>query len=239
MKSKSLWSITAGLIGALAVASASASEEQKASGPEASKPSSAVVTSPANWSNSIDPSTLAIMRKQELLQPVVSELYEAHLKTQRSGFAGIVMEGPGLSLYWKGALTPDMRDAVLKANQVTPVQVISAAHSLQELEAEADKISKASHRRGGSVIQAISTKADGSGLLIESMPQEAMEQHNEKRASVRAHPLLSVEHALDGLDLNVPFEVTTGSEPIDLKNRYNDSPPWNSGGYYISRRYGQ
>jgi len=60
------------------------------------------------WTEDIDPETLAIMRRQEALQPAVTALHEASMKSPDSGFTGIAFESDGLALYWKGPLTNDM-----------------------------------------------------------------------------------------------------------------------------------
>src|SRR5262249_32792656 len=88
----------------------------------------------------IDPKTLKIMRRQEALQPAVSALTEAAMKSPNSGFTSLGFEGDGLRLYWKGQLDNDMLAAISKAREVGPVEIVPAAFSLAEMEAEAAKI---------------------------------------------------------------------------------------------------
>jgi hypothetical protein len=188
----------------------------------------------------IDPKILAAMRRQEELQPAVQALYEASLKTPDSGFTGVAFENDGVSLYWKGELNSDMVAALTVAREVGPVEIKPAPFSLAEMEAEAAKIDNDMKALGRSDIQAIVTRYDGSGLDIERMPYNVAENLALSRANAGQTPLRSAEQVLAGLDLRMPVRVITADEPIELMaDRFNDSPPWNSGGYFESRRNGQ
>src|SRR5262245_24143227 len=121
----------------------------------------------------IDPQTLKIMRRQEALQPAVTALYEAHMKSPNSGFTGIAFEGDGLALHWKGQLDNNMLAAVSKAREVGPVEIVPAAFSLAEMEAEAAKIEKPIREGGGSNIQSVAMRDEGSGIDIKRMSAQA------------------------------------------------------------------
>src|SRR5687767_6162124 len=82
------------------------------------------------FADKIDPKTLAIMRRQEALQPAVNALYEAAVKSPDSGFTSIAFEGDGLALYWKGELPSNMVASLNVAREIGPVEVISAAYSM-------------------------------------------------------------------------------------------------------------
>ncbi len=193
-----------------------------------------------SWADQIDPETLAIMRRQEALQPAVNALYEAYMKSPDSGFTSVAFEGDGLALYWKGPLNNVMLAAINEARGVGAVEIIPAPFSLAEMEAEAGKIAEAIKGPGGSDIQAITTRYDGSGLDIERIPFRAAENIALARARNGQGSLRSVEQVLAGLDLRIPVRVTTADEPIELMaDRFNDTSPWNSGGYWESRRNGQ
>ena len=191
------------------------------------------------FADKIDPKTLEIMTRQEALQPAINVLYEAAMKSPDSGFTSIAFEGDGLSLYWKGPMNNDMLAAVNEAREVGPVEIIPAAFSLAEMEAEAAKIDKAMKKNGGSDIQTVTTRYDGSGLDIERMPVYAAENMALARAKAGRRSLRTADQVLADLDLRIPVRVTTADKPIQLMNRFNDSPPWNSGGYWESRRNGQ
>jgi hypothetical protein len=189
------------------------------------------------WEEQLDPKTLAIMRRQEALQPAVSALYETYMKAEDSGFAGIAFEGDGLTLYWKGQLDNDMAAAVSKARSIGPVELVSAAYSLAEMKAEAEKIRTAMKKLGRSDIQEIVMKSDGSGLDIERMPFSAVEKIALARARAGQSPLRSAGQVLASVDLRMPVRVTTADETIEfMYNRFDDTAPWNGGGYWESWR---
>lgn len=192
---------------------------------------------PTSFLDNVDPAIVAVMRHQEQLQPAVTALYEAHLKTPGSGFAGIAFEGDGVTLYWKGPLSLDMHNAVGQARTIGAIAVEPAAHSLAELEAAAEKIhTKVRAIGGGSEIQAVVTRHDGSGLDIELMPRATLKEREAARTKAGAIGIASAEQVLAGLDLGVPFTLTIADAPIELTSRTNDSPAWNAGGYWESRR---
>jgi len=193
------------------------------------------------FADKIDPKTLATMRRQEALQPAVNALYEAAMKSPDSGFTSIAFEGDGLALYWKGELPTDMVAALNVAREIGPVEVISAAYSMAEMEAEAAKIHKAEKALGASDIQAVGARYDGSGLDIERMPAAAAEKKALVRARAGQPPLRSAEQVLAKADLRVPIRVTTADKPIELMfaSRWDDSPAWNGGGYWEARSAGQ
>ncbi len=195
---------------------------------------------PPSGIDKIDPEILAIMRRQEALQPAINALYEASMKSPDSGFTSIAFEGDGITLYWKGELNNDMLAAIKDARDVGPVEIVPAAYSLTEMEAEAAKIDKAINSLGGSDIQAVTTRFDGSGLDIERMPVRSAENFSLERSKAGQRSLRSADQVLADLDLRIPVRVTTAEQPIDMMiDRFNDSPPWNGGGYWESRRNGQ
>jgi V8-like Glu-specific endopeptidase len=216
-----------------------AQEKQKDDNPSSESPNDRLddeKKSPT-WEEQLDPKTLAIMRRQEALQPAVRVLYEAYLKSPDSGFTGIAFEGDGLALYWKGQLNNDMLAIINQARDIGPVEIIPAAFSLAEMEAEAAKIERAVKSLGGSDIQAIITRFDGSGLDIERMPFDTAEKVSLARVRAGQRGLRTVEQVLAGLDLRIPVHLTTASEPIRLmRTRRNDNSPWRGGGYYRSFR---
>jgi hypothetical protein len=117
--------------------------------------------------DNLDAHTMAIMRQQEALQPVVTILYDEVAKSPNSGFTSLAFEGDGVSLFWKGELTDGMARAVAAARLLGPVRVRPAAHSKAELTAAAAQIDAAS---AGGDIQAIILNHDGSGVGIVKMP---------------------------------------------------------------------
>ena len=186
----------------------------------------------------LDADTLAIMRKQEKLQPAVTALYEAHLQSPGSGFAGVAFEGDGVWLYYKGPLSLDMRNALDRARGVGAVTVKPADYSLAELEAAAAKIDKAARKLGGSEIQAVTIRNDGGGLDVQRMPRAAFDKHAAARAKAFGPTLATAERVLADARVDVRVDVSTATETIELMSRTDDSPPWNAGGYWESRRNG-
>jgi len=189
------------------------------------------------WEEQLDPKTLAIMRRQEALQPAVSALYETYMKAEDSGFAGIAFEGDGLTLYWKGQLDNDMAAAVSKARDIGPVALVSAAYSLAEMEAESDKIVKAMKKLGGADIQKIAAKTDGSGLEIERLPFSAAEKIALARAKAGQSPMRSAGEVLAAVGSRMPISVITADKKLEFAlNRFDDVPAWNGGGYWEAWR---
>ncbi|WP_257387779.1 S1 family peptidase [Tahibacter caeni] len=194
---------------------------------------------PRSFLDHVDPAIVATMRRQEQLQPAVTALYEAHLQSPGSGFAGVAFEGDGVTLYWKGPLSLDMYKAVGQARKVGAVAIKPAAYSLAELEAAAAKIDERAHVLGGSEIQAVVMRYDGAGLDVELMPRATLKERAAARAKAGAIGIASAEQVLAGLDLGVPITLAIADAPIELASRTNDSPAWNAGGYWESRRSGQ
>jgi hypothetical protein len=185
----------------------------------------------------IDPETLAIMRRQEAFNPAIAALYETIEKSPDSGFTSIAFEGDGLALYWKGELSTEMIAALRAAREIGPVEIKPAPFSLAEMMAEAEKIEKDLKALGASDIQSVIAKHDGSGLDIERMPFNVAENVAVARAKAGKKALRSAEQVLAGLDLRAPIRVITADEPIELMvDRFHDTPAWNGGGYFESRR---
>ncbi|WP_175543530.1 trypsin-like serine protease [Micromonospora pattaloongensis] len=187
--------------------------------------------------DNIDPKILATMRQQEALQPAVQAIQAEYVRSQASGFTSIAFEGNGLTLRWKGTLTPGMQAAVDTARKTGPLKIQQANYSLAELEAAADTITARIKSRGGSQIQAIVTNADGSGLVAEQMPASAASKLSSDRSRAGKAPLASANEILTGLPLSVPVKVTTAADAIKpMTSRLEDVPNWNGGGYYETWR---
>ena len=186
--------------------------------------------------DTLTPATLAIMRRQEALRPAVAALEQAQSKFPDSGFASIAFEDDGVTLYWKGPLPHEMNEAIQVARQAGPVQIKNAAFSLAELEAAAEKIHQAARALGGSEIQAVSKRDDGSGLDIERMPPGTLAEMRTARAAAGRRTVASAEQVLAGLDLGMPVRVTTASEPIRLMSRQDDPPAYWGGAVFETWR---
>ena len=193
----------------------------------------------SSFIDTLDPHLLATMRQQEKLQPAVTALYEAHLRTPGSGFAGVAFENDGVWLYWKGPLSLDMRNAVDHARSIGPVEIKPALHSLAELEAAARKIDASERRLNGSEIQAVSARYDGSGLDIRRQPPQVLAKYATTRAMNGRLSVASVDEVLAGAAVDVPVSVTTADSAFELFSRTSDSPPWNAGGYWEAWRGAQ
>src|SRR5262245_14741827 len=146
MKSRTLWlraSILALLAAMTLIGSIKfrAQEKRKDDNP-APIDTKATQTEAPQWADMLDHKTLATFRSQQALQPAIKALHEARMKSPGSGFASVAFERDGLSLYWKGQLDTDMLAAINKAREFGPVEIVPAAFSLAEMEAEAEKLDK-------------------------------------------------------------------------------------------------
>ncbi|MCM0678856.1 S1 family peptidase [Micromonospora phytophila] len=199
------------------------------SGPE-------VVSSDPQSTDNLDPALLREMRRQNDLEPALHVIWDEQLKTPQSGFAGVAYEGEGLSVYWKGDLTPGMRAALTRARNWGAVTVKPAAYSEAELHAAGEKIHKTIRRHRGSEVQSIGYKPDGSGLEVTRGPEvvdprSAMDSRSVGRVKA---PVAQILHEAA---VTVPVTVVDAAEPLDLlASRLDDSPPWNGGGRWESWR---
>lgn len=176
------------------------------------------------------------MRQQEALQPAVTALYEAHMKSPGSGFAGIAFEDDGVVLYHKGPLGPVMSAAVAEARKLGLTQVKQAAFSLAELEAANAKIEAAEAAHGRSDIQSVAYRVDGSGLDIELMPSSVVAEFDASRARAGQAALRPAEPMIAGLKLAIPARISVATEAVSpMVTRLADSPPWNGGDRYTMR----
>ncbi|WFE63362.1 hypothetical protein [Micromonospora sp. WMMD714] len=187
--------------------------------------------------DNLDPALLAEMRRQEKLQPALTAIWDARTRDPDSGFAGVAYENGGLTLYWKGALTPGMSAALDAGRAFGRVVVKAAANSEAELHAAGGRIHSVIDRHGGSDIQSISYAPDGTGLHITRGPQATRGGVPDVKAQRGGAGRLSVERILAEARVAVPVRVTDATEPFDLlTNRLDDSPPWNGGGRWESWR---
>jgi hypothetical protein len=174
----------------------------------------------------VDPAILATMQSQKILEPALQKIWDANT-VPGSGFAGVSYEGDGLSLYWKGALSAEMSNAVAQARSVGSVTVKPAPYSLAQLEAEGEKIHVAVDSLGGnSDIQSIAYNTEGTGIVVEREPPPAEGQIFEVQASAT--------EVLQEAQVTVPVEVTTADAPADPMafNRFHDVPGYNGGGAF-------
>lgn len=184
-----------------------------------------------------DPALLAEMRAQQRLHPAAQLLLEAAVGLPPdSGFAGVGYEGDGVTLYYKGALPPEMAAAVAGARRGAPVTVKVAVHSRAELE-RAQAVLTATVEREHGDIQAIGVAGDGSGLAIERMAPATAAAMRATLAAKRGLTSTNADAILSRLGLGVPVTVTTAPGPIEqLASRENDFSPWNGGGQYETWR---
>jgi hypothetical protein len=183
----------------------------------------------------MDAKTYATMRKQEALQPAVQAIWEEQARNPKSGFAGLAVEGDGVTLYWKGALTAGMQAAVAAGRRAGPVTVKPALHSDAELHAESAKIHKRIQQLGATDIQRVDYATDGSGLTVVRQPAA-------KRASLAAARQLRGKALIVPADqlvaqagVTVPVRFDTATEEIrPSTTRFTDFSPWNGGGKWVN-----
>jgi hypothetical protein len=136
-----------------------------------------------------DPAIAAEMAAQAKLRLGADALNEAALDGD-AGFASVAFEGDGLTLYYKGELTPKMAAALTKARTYGSVKVSPAAHSFAELRAAADVIG-ATLKKTRSDVQKVALDPDGRGLTVESMPAATVASRNSARAAKHETPLVA------------------------------------------------
>ena len=216
------------LVAGLAAASATLLPATAASASGA--PSSPTVrsTDPQSTDN-LSPATLATMRRQEELQPALQAIWDEQTKTPDSGFAGVAFEGDGLSLYWKGPLTPGMTNAVGRARRTGPVTIKAATFSAAELQAQGAKIHSAIGRRGTSDIQQIGYEPDGGALDVVRQPASVMGPMRAARALAGKPTPATAEQILSDAAVTVPVHLSTAAAPVTTMSRVDDSSPWNGG----------
>jgi streptogrisin D len=181
---------------------------------------------------------VAAMRQQEALQPAVQALVAEGLNAPDSGFAGLAYEGEGLTLYWKGSLTPGISGALSVARAHGPIEVRAARFSKRELDAAADQIHKELGLR--SDLQKIEVRHDGSGLTIEKLSAEEGTRVA-AYAARRGQTTLSVDRWLATKRSPVPIAVKATGAPTELLacannicRRTDDRSPWNGGTAYYN-----
>lgn len=169
--------------------------------------------------------TLAIMRKQEALHPAV-EILQRAIRESSNGYAGLALEGDGITLYWKGDLPSDVTRAMRSAQKIGPIKVRSARFSRAELEFQAERISSV----GRTDIQSIFVPGDGSGISIEKMPPE------EAGWAALNSPVTTAEQAVASAPSNIPVKIATAQTSVELTacaggvcSRLDDESAWNSG----------
>lgn len=181
--------------------------------------------------DNLDPAILATMRQQEALQPALALLYEEQMRSASSGYAGVAFEGSGLTLYWKGELTPGMTATLDLARELCSITVKPAMYSYAELQAEGEKLHRAANRYSGTEIQSIGYRYDGSGLDVERAPAAAVIALSEHLSAKGLAAPVPVEQVLVEAQLTVPVSITVASEPFELLvSRTADTSPWNGGG---------
>lgn len=173
----------------------------------------------------MSPETLAIMRKQEALHPAV-EILQRAIRESNNGYAGLVFEGDGITLYWKGNLPSDVTRAKTAAQKIGPVEVRPARFSKAELESQAERISSL----GRTDIQSIFIPGDGSGLSVEKMPP------GEAGWAALKDPIRSAEQAVASAPSDIPVKIVTAQTSVELTtcaggvcSRLDDESAWNSG----------
>jgi hypothetical protein len=200
------------------------------------KPAAAIGPS---WEDQIAPDLLSTMRHQEALQPAATAIYEEYMRSPTSGFAGLAFEGDGLSLYYKGPLTPGMTAALAQARVVGDVKVVAAAFSAAELEADGMAI-EAAAGPDGSDIQTIGYRYDGAGLEVERTPPDVVARDAADRARSGKPALRSADEVIGALALAAPVEISVATGVIQtMAGRLDDTPPWNGGGFWQAVRNGQ
>lgn len=197
---------------------------------------SAAAGAEAQGTDNLDLALRAEMERQSELAPAGNALWEEQVRAPESGWASLAYEGKGLTLYWKGDLTPGMAAALERARQWGPVVVKPAAYSNAELKAAANRIIAASKKHPEHDIQSIGYESDGSGLEVARGPQVL----HPGTVAMRNGPVTSAAQILRESAVDVPVAVVDRPEQMQLTvNRSDDSPPWNGGSKWEAWRGSQ
>lgn len=181
--------------------------------------------------DNLDPALLAIMRQQEALQPAVDLLSAEMGRSGSPGFTSFAFEDAGLTLYWKGPLTPGVAIALQQARRFGKIVVRSAKHSKAELERAAKGMSG---NLPDSEIAGILLKHDGSGIEVERMTPTVAAV---ARTKAPHKALSTLESVLSRSELHgVPVTVKENGATVELLacfggtcTRRDDQSAWNGG----------
>ncbi|QFU93001.1 S1 family peptidase [Amycolatopsis sp. YIM 10] len=145
-------------------------------------------------------------------QPLVraAEVLRARLAEAAGGYAGIVLESSDVVLWWKGASTPAVGEAVRAASAFAPVRVAPAAYTEAELDAAADRVNRWLQENPDSGAYGVKSPGDGSGLVLAAKPG-----------------VMTTFSALNEV-ADVPLRVLH-EEPLAPVSRGDDAPPWKGG----------
>ncbi|BBH70021.1 hypothetical protein ACTI_67060 [Actinoplanes sp. OR16] len=186
----------------------------------------------------IDAATQAEMDRQAALEPALTKIMEARFEDPDSGFAGVAYEGSGLSVYYKGALEPEMQTAVTEARTLGTVSLKSAAYSEAELNSAGDGIWTAIDQLGGSSeIQQITYHTEGDAITVVRDPL-VTQSLTPAQIAAGGTPA-TVEQVLAKANVQVPVKIEsvpgTGVESTAARyDRFNDYAPFNGGGAWTS-----
>src|SRR5690606_3187435 len=106
---------------------------------QSGQPQPAAAAGIDSLSHVADLTTIAIMRRQAALRPAVDIRQQAVLAND-VGYAGIAFEGDGITLYWKGAIPSELKQAVSATSHLAPIKFEAARFSESELAEYANKI---------------------------------------------------------------------------------------------------
>ncbi|MCM4080706.1 trypsin-like serine protease [Paractinoplanes hotanensis] len=185
----------------------------------------------------VEPTVLDEMQAQAKLAPASNVLSEAGLE-KASGFAGVAYRGAGITLYYKGDLTPKMTEALASARKFGSVTVVPAAHSFAELQAAANVIS-ANGASVSSEIQAVAVEPDGSGLTVQAAPAATVAARSRARTAKGLPPVPQAREVVAASGVSYPVKYTLGEAPIEsMASRYDDYAQWNGGSRWETWRNG-
>jgi hypothetical protein len=183
----------------------------------------------------MDSETLATMRRQGALQPALQMIWTEQNRVPESGFAGVAFEGDGLTLYWKGALTPGMEAALVRARRVGPVTVKAAPFSEAELRAESDKVHRMIKQLGATDVQGVGLAPDGTGLYVTRQPVATQAAFAARRKSRGKAPIVPADRLVAQAGVRVPVRFDTATHPVEMGvTRFTDFEPWNGGGKWVN-----
>ncbi|MFF0772172.1 hypothetical protein ACFYUK_25020 [Nonomuraea wenchangensis] len=156
---------------------------------------------------------------QRSLAMAADELRDQIDVTEKGGFAGIQLGDGEVILWWKGAPTRQVREAVRQVRPRAKVRIAQAAFSAGELEKASARLWAASGVPNGGKVHAVKMPFDGSGLQAAVEPQ-------------------TTERALKSLpDVGVPVQVVE-REPLETTSRCDDTAAWWGGAAIRNTKFG-
>ena len=105
------------------------------------------------------------MQAQDTFIQAADKISSAVDASNPTGFTSIELTANAVTLWWKGAVTAGIQNAIDQARTIAPVTVSQAPFSKAELETRADQI-RTGMQDPSSTVESLSLPVDGSGIVV-------------------------------------------------------------------------